>query len=158
LSCGAPSAKTEVDAVVVTTVAHALPAAPVRPLGESSDVALPASLRGRPALVSLWATWCTACREEFSELNRLEEAAAKADAAVVGVAVGEDPSDVRRTVERERLRYRQFVDTDFRFSDALGVRRVPMTLVVDRSGAIVYVGGVLDSAALAAFRAQLRGG
>jgi hypothetical protein len=44
------------------------------------------------------------------------------------------------------------VDPNFALADALGERRVPATLVVDRSGHIVYRGGALDGAGLAALR------
>ena len=40
-------------------------------------------------------------------------------------------------------------------ADALGQRRVPATLVVDRSGRVVYRGEALDEGSLAAFRKAL---
>ena len=33
-----------------------------------------ASLRGQPALVNFWASWCTPCKEEAPELERLARA------------------------------------------------------------------------------------
>jgi len=48
-------------------------------------------------------------------------------------------------------------DGEFKLSDALGQRRVPATLVLDRGGRVVYSGGALDEQALAAFRAALGG-
>lgn len=116
---------------------------------------LAAAVHGRPALVSLWATWCEACTTELDALNRLDARAKERGALVVGVAIGEPRERVAEFVATRGLNYAQLVDEDFHFADALGERRVPTTLVVDRTGRVVYVGGALDEAALAAFRSAL---
>ena len=120
---------------------------------QTTDLA--AAVHGRPALVSLWATWCEACTTELDALNRLDVRAKERGALVVGVAIGEPRERVAEFVATRGLNYAQLVDEDFHFADALGERRVPTTLVVDRTGRVVYVGGALDEAALAAFRSAL---
>jgi peroxiredoxin len=113
-------------------------------------------LKGRVALVTLWATWCDACVREIDALNRLAvSSAGRGDALVVGIAVGEPHTKVDRFVRERGLRYAQLVDEDFRLADALGQRDVPATLVVDRTGRVVFRGEALDRAGLAAFRAAL---
>jgi peroxiredoxin len=113
-------------------------------------------LRGRAAVISLWATWCDACTAEMSALKRLDaQAGTRGDAVVLGIAVGEPHATVAAFAHERGLDYARLVDEDFRLADALGQRRVPATLVVDRSGHVVYRGGALDAAGLAAFRAAL---
>jgi thiol-disulfide isomerase/thioredoxin len=112
-------------------------------------------LRGRVAVVSLWATWCEACAGEFDALGRLSQRAESRGAQVVAVAVGEPHDAVARFVAWRGLKYPQLVDEDFRFADALGQRRVPATLVIDGAGRITYSGGALDEPALAALRSAL---
>src|SRR4051812_7604398 len=110
---------------------------------------------GRPALLTFWATWCEACQREFAALNRLDERATGERAVVIGVAVGEAPAKVQSFVTQHGLRYAQLVDEDFHLSDALGQRRLPATIVVNRAGQVVYSGGVLDAAALEALRGAM---
>ena len=116
----------------------------------------PAQLRdvagGKPALVSLWATWCEACQQELDALARLDAATRPAGATVIAVAVGEPRAKVADFVRSRGLPYLQLVDEQFRLADALGQSRVPATLVLDRDGRIVYRGGAFDEAALAALR------
>ncbi len=112
-------------------------------------------LRGRVAVVSLWATWCEACAGEFDALARLSARAEARGAAVVAVAVGEPHDAVAKFVAWRGLKYPQLVDEEFHFADALGQRRVPATLVIDRAGRVTYVGGALDEPALAALRSAL---
>jgi peroxiredoxin len=122
--------------------------------GTATD--LSSVLRGRVAVVSFWATWCDACINEIRALERLQtQAGARRDAVVVGVAVGEKRETVAAFTRGRGLVYAQLVDEDFRLADALGEDRVPTTLVIDRSGRIVFRGGTLNSAGLAAFRTAL---
>jgi cytochrome c biogenesis protein CcmG/thiol:disulfide interchange protein DsbE len=132
-----------------------LPAAPLVTMqGDPAD--LVAIVRGHAAVISLWATWCDACSAEIGALNRLDEQAGmREDALVVGVAVGEPRAKVAAFARDRGLKYARLVDEDFRLADLLGERRVPTTLVVDRTGRIVYRGGALDAAGLAAFRSVL---
>ncbi len=62
---------------------------------------------------------------------------------------------MRRFVEAHDLRYPQLVDEELHLTDALGQNRLPATLVVSRTGEVVFTGGVLDTNALAAFRKAL---
>ena len=113
---------------------------------------------GRVALVSLWATWCDACTKEIDALNRVAARTAdRRDAMVVGVAVGESVASVDAFRKHHDMSYVQLVDEDFSLADALGQRRVPATLVIDRGGGIIYRGDVLDGEGLAAFRGALKG-
>jgi len=124
---------------------------------DGSPTDLRTVLRGRVAVVSFWATWCDACLAELEALERLHrQAIARGDAVVVGVAVGEARDVVVSFARSRRLGYAQLVDEHFRLADALGEPRVPATLVIDRAGRIVYRGGALDAAGLAAFREALR--
>jgi peroxiredoxin len=129
-----------------------LPGVPVSTLaGAPTQVADLAE--GHAALVTLWATWCDACEREMDALNRLYDGTrAGMDAVVIGVAVGEEPEHVAAFARARRLRYPQLVDRTFAFADALGQRRLPATLVVDRRGRIVYRGDALDAPALGALR------
>jgi peroxiredoxin len=103
----------------------------------------------------LWATWCEACVAEFDALGRLSARAESRGATVIAVAVGEPHEKVAAFAKWRGLKYAQLVDEDFHFADALGQRRVPATLIVDRAGRVTYAGGALDEPALAALRAAI---
>ena len=119
--------------------------------GEPTDIA--SVTHGHAALVNLWATWCDGCQREVDALNRLEASTGtRFDAVVVGVAVGEPRAKVAAFAHSRGLRYVQLVDEEFRFVDALGERRVPTTLVIDRTGRIIYRCDAFDAGCLTALR------
>ncbi|MEO6952952.1 MAG: TlpA disulfide reductase family protein [Polyangia bacterium] len=128
----------------------ALPPIDVQQL-DGAHATLSEQLAGRPALVSLWATWCDTCLTELGALGRLAPRAAEQGAFVVAISEGEDRATVSAFVRAKGLAYPQLVDEKFALSDALGARRVPATLVLDRAGRVVWRGAALDEAALKAF-------
>jgi cytochrome c biogenesis protein CcmG, thiol:disulfide interchange protein DsbE len=119
--------------------------------GRTTD--LPSVIQGRAAIVSFWATWCDACSREIPVLERLHSlASARDDGLVVGVAVGEPRAAVAAFIRDRGVRTPQLVDETYQLADALGERRVPSTLVIDRAGRVVFREGALDAAGLAVFR------
>lgn len=152
--CAGTGASTAAAKVAAQAQAQArLPATRVVTL-EGETRGIDAICAGRPAIVSLWATWCEACFEELAPLNRLHDRTQK-DAVIAAVAIGEDAATVRAFAKRHGLRYALLLDPDFALARALGSEKVPTTLVIDRDGNIVFRGGLFDGAALAAFRALL---
>jgi peroxiredoxin len=141
----------------VLSAPRPLPAVPLRDLADR-PVQLDAAVAGKVALVSFWATWCDACVAEMEALNRLDERAKKSGGMVIGVAVGEPREKVAEFARRHGLAYAQLLDEELKLADALGQRRLPATLVLDRAGRVVWSGGALDERALAAFRAALGAG
>ncbi|MES1172099.1 MAG: redoxin domain-containing protein [Bacteroidota bacterium] len=131
---------------------HHVPIASAAGGGASS---LAQVLAARPALVNFWAPWCAPCVKELPDLERLARAMAPCGAAVVGVAVGESPEAVADFVRGHRLTYPQFADPDFHLADAMGQRRVPVTVVFDARQRLVFVGDALDGRAMAALGATL---
>jgi peroxiredoxin len=150
-SAPAPARSGALAAVSMASPAP-LPSVAVATLkGETTEVAHFAE--GRVALVSMWATWCEACSQEMDSLNRLHaKTLVDGDAMVIGLAIGEERDKVATFARRRGLQYPLLVDQGFAFADALGQRRIPETLVLDRRGRVVFRGEALDAAALEAMR------
>lgn len=83
-------------------------------------------LRGRPVLVSFWATTCPACLREIPHLKALYREAAPQGLVMVAVAMPYDPpSEVLAMVADRELPYDVAVDVQGRVLRAFG--RVPGT-------------------------------
>jgi peroxiredoxin len=97
------------------------------------------SLRGRPVLLNVWATWCLPCLEEIPELVKLHDRHGPEGLAVVGVSVdvGSAVDHVRSFVAQHEIPFAIWLDPDERVSQAFGVRGVPATFVLDREGRVL---------------------
>ncbi len=102
-----------------------------RALGLSSN-----DLRGEVSLVNVFASWCTACRDEHPLLMRLTE---EGLVPVHGLDYKDRPEDAANWLDTMGDPYmRTGADLDGRVSIDFGVYGVPETFVVDRTGRIVY--------------------
>lgn len=104
-------------------------------LGTPGQVDLSAALAGRPALLNVWASWCTPCREEIPVLNAY---AARPDAVpVVGIDVRDDATAALNQLADLGARYPSVVDTEGRLWAALDVPlAIPTTYVLRPDGSV----------------------
>ncbi len=108
-----------------------LPPVKGRTLGLSS-----ADLKGEPSLVNVFASWCTACREEHPPLMDLK---AKGVVPIHGLNYKDRPEDAERWLNELGDSYtRTGADINGRVAIEWGVYGVPETFVVDREGVIRY--------------------
>ncbi len=108
-----------------------LPPVQGRTLGLSS-----ADLRGEVSLVNVFASWCTACREEHPLLMELK---AKNIVPIHGINYKDKPDDAEKWLAELGDSYtRTGADINGRVGIDWGVYGVPETYVIGRDGLIAY--------------------
>ncbi len=101
------------------------------------------SLReGHPLIVVFWATWCSNCRKEWPKLVELRDEleAEGLEIRWASVALDRDPTAVAPELERRGVLGSSLVDPTEASAEALGVRFVPHTLVLDVEGRVRFDG------------------
>ena len=130
-------------------VGRPAPAFSLPPVGGGAPVSL-AELRGRPAVLNFWATWCVPCLEEHGVLR---EAARSLEGRVqfLGIVYQDDEANVARFLGQHGRTYPSLLDDHGRTAIAYGIYGVPETFFLDPNGTVVakYT-GPLDPAELAA--------
>jgi cytochrome c biogenesis protein CcmG/thiol:disulfide interchange protein DsbE len=112
-----------------------------------------ASLRGRPALVNFWASWCLPCRQEAPALERLWRSL-HGSAAVVGVDFDDERDAAREFIRSHGLSYPMLSDPSGAAGPRFGFSGLPTTVVLDPRGRIVET--LRGPQSEADFRAALR--
>lgn len=122
----------------------------LRPLDGGAPMGL-GDLRGKPAVVNFWATWCQPCQAEHGVLR---EAARRYGDGVrfVGIVYEDEPERIQDFLARHGSGYPTLVDQAGKTAIAYGVYGVPETFFLDPGGKIVAKhAGPLTPADIAAY-------
>ena len=113
------------------------------------------ALRGTPVVLNFWATWCPPCQAELPELQAGSQRLA-GQVAIVGLNQGETPEQVKAFAQQTGLTYPIPLDPNMAVSGVYGVRNLPTTFFIDRSGVIRDMQlGALNEATLAQHLRQI---
>jgi len=106
-------------------------------------------LRGQVVVINFWASWCTECQTEQAALNQTWQQFQDSGVVVLGVNFEDSRGAARDYVRSDSVTYPVVEDAASRTALSYGLRGVPETFVVNRSGRIVNrVIGPVDTAAL----------
>jgi thiol-disulfide isomerase/thioredoxin len=104
-------------------------------------------IAGKVAVIEFWATWCPACRDSHPRLSAF--AAEQKDISVLTVS-DEETVLLKAYADKIKPQFRVLQDTSKEFSQQFSVSAIPMTVVVDKSGKIIFAtlgaGGYLEEA------------
>ena len=107
--------------------------AKIQQLGEPHS-----GLDDKTLLINFWATWCTPCRKEMPDLQRLSETLDREKFAVLGISVDDDSNLVREFLLEYRIRFANYQDQEqLLASQLLGIRAFPETFIVGPDGLIL---------------------
>jgi thiol-disulfide isomerase/thioredoxin len=91
-----------------------------------------ATLRGRPAIVNFWASWCVPCRAELASLERL--AASRSDRlTVIAASVDEDPQ-IGRAAFGKAYPHLRLAFASLNAVELYGALGMPYSVVFDSRG------------------------
>ena len=108
------------------------------------------TLRGQVVVVNFWASWCAECHDEQQALDQTWQRYRDAGVVVLGVDFEDTTGGARDYVRQSGLTYPVVEDKDSRTALAYGIRGIPETFLVDRSGQIVdRIIGRVDATRLA---------
>jgi cytochrome c biogenesis protein CcmG, thiol:disulfide interchange protein DsbE len=116
-------------------VADGLPELTLPCLRDGSSVRL-AGLRGRPAVVNVWASWCQPCAAEMPYLVAAHRAAGDR-VTFLGIDYADRPDAAGDFLAAFGVRYPSVDDGDGQTRAALGFLGPPWTYFVDATGRIV---------------------
>jgi thiol-disulfide isomerase/thioredoxin len=114
-------------------VAGTLPDVDITPLAGGDAISL-ADIDG-PAVVNLWATWCTPCRKEIPDFEAVH--LERGDAVrFIGINVGEEADQASEFLAEVGATYDQYLDPQGYVSTELEATNMPVTVVIDADGTI----------------------
>lgn len=101
--------------------------------------------RGKPVILTFWATWCEPCKKEMPEIQAAYEKHKEEGLIVLAVNFGETKEKAEAFVKQMGLTFPSLLDRRANIAERYGVVSLPVTFFIDRDGIIRerVVGGTL---------------
>ncbi|WP_188861746.1 DsbE family thiol:disulfide interchange protein [Marinobacterium nitratireducens] len=113
-----------------------MPAFQLSSLYDENQTLTENDLRGTPALLNVWATWCPTCKQEHDQLNKI---AREEGVTIYGINYKDDRAKANDWLQRYQDPYaRNIFDPKGTLGLDLGVYGAPETYVLDKDGIIRY--------------------
>jgi len=94
--------------------------------------------RGQVVLVNFWARWANDSRQEMPALDKINTTYGRAGLVVLGVSVDEDLDRAREFAAAMKVSYPILFDTGSDVGRDYQLQKMPVTMLVDRSGVVRY--------------------
>jgi len=96
-----------------------------------------AQFKGKPVMLTFWATWCGSCTEEIPVIEKFS-AGKRDQVTMLTMAIdGEKESRIRRFVDRKKITLPVLLDAKEVTARSYGITMIPTTLFIDRNGFII---------------------
>ncbi len=107
--------------------------------GKTVDVSKLA--KGKPVVLSFWATWCKPCIRELKAIHEVYpdwQDETGVEVIIVSVDQAQDAQKVKPMIDGYGWEYRCLLDPNGDLKRAMGVNNVPHVFVLDGAGKIVH--------------------
>jgi len=100
-----------------------------------------ADFKGRPMLLTFWATWCTVCREELPALQRIQDRYQSTGFTILAINYREtDNRRLKQYLDELHVNLKAVIDPEGTIASAYGVQiGLPVNVLLDRTGKVVQV-------------------
>jgi thiol-disulfide isomerase/thioredoxin len=89
-------------------------------------------VRGKAVVLNFWASWCTPCREEMPNLQRVYSELRDEGLVVLGIDVLDEEQDARAFLAALKITYPNLFDPDQTRMRLYRVAALPTTILIDR--------------------------
>jgi len=99
-----------------------------------------ASIKGKPTVITFWATTCPGCVKEIPHIQELHDKFAGRGVNVIGLAMSYDPLDqINAMVKQKDMTYTVWQDKSGRAAEKFGpVRVTPTFFILNRDAQVEY--------------------
>lgn len=101
----------------------------------------PAAFKGKVLLIDFWATWCGPCVKEMPHVKQVYDKYHSKGFEIVGISLDQSRDRLDQYVKTNAIAWPQYFDGKWWNNDVAvryGIKSIPATILVDRSGKIRY--------------------
>lgn len=97
-------------------------------------------------LLDFWASWCAPCINQIPDIKKLNKEFSYKELKIIGISIDRDLIALKESLKKHNINWVNNHDKGGVISARLGITSIPVTVLINRSGKIVYFknGGQLD--------------
>ena len=114
-------------------------AAPALTLPGVADTVNLADLQGKVTYVDFWASWCGPCKQSFPWMNAMQAKYGAKGFQVVGVNLDAKRDDADKFLAQNAAQFTLAFDPKAESAKRFGVKGMPTSVLIDRTGKVVAV-------------------
>ncbi len=107
-------------------------------------------------LLDFWASWCEPCKESLPFFAKLEKRYSKQGLQILAVSVDEELKEAKAFVAKNNFSLTFLWDPKKAVAKSLELKAIPTTLLVDKSGKIIYQERGFSESSKAKLEAQIQ--
>ena len=92
--------------------------------------------RGEVVMLSFWASWCSDCRAQLAEMNRMHSAYGQTGLQSLTISMDKDRRNTSETMASLRVNYPVLYDANLEVSRLYDVESLPIAVLIDREGIV----------------------
>ena len=97
------------------------------------------SLKGKPAIVDFWASWCAPCKESFPFYDQMAKKYGKQGLVVIGVNVDDTIEPAQEFSKNTPVSFTLLFDEGKKLVTQIKVATMPTSYLIDRSGKLISI-------------------
>lgn len=133
-----PPVKSE-SVIVSTSVGDVAPLFMLPDLLDADTSVRLSDHRGKVVYLDFWASWCGPCVIAMPKIQVLQDQLGTEDFVVLAVNVDREPEKARKFLKKVAVSYPNLQDEDGLIPARYGIKAMPSSFVIDRSGKVALV-------------------
>ena len=94
---------------------------------------------GEVVILNFWATWCGPCRQEMPALDEIYAKYRLAGLVLLSINIDDDRDEAIEMARTMKVSYPVLYDADKNVARAYEPSTLPVTILIDRAGAVRYI-------------------